>query len=1064
MTAPPSRPDDSPDPATTPSATDETLVSDRSVRSRGPGPGPVPGRIGDYPVKGSLGQGGMGAVYLAEDPKLRRQVAIKVLPPQVARDRDWIERFESEAQLLASINHPNIATIYSLEEHEGSKFLTLELIDGPDLREKLAEGPLPLDEALEIARAVAIALEAAHGRGVVHLDIKPGNIKLTERGSVKVLDFGLARIVEEGVAPGRTGTASRKPTGGTPGYMSPEQIRGGTIDSRADVWGFGCVLFECLAGEPAFIGSSVTELLDTTLGAEPTWAALPQLPESIETLVRNCLRVDLAARVPNMADVRRCLDQEIEIRKLRTLTRPTLREADEVPNNLPHPRFPLLARERELAAGADAIRTHPLLTLVGAGGCGKTRLSNELARLSLADHPDGVWWIDLAAVREPELFTSEIAKRLGVRERRGVPLATAILDELRSKRVLLVLDSCERLDESCRPILERLIDGAPDLRVVATSRKPFALPREIVQRIPPLDVPASSRRGGEQNPEEILSTGSVQLLVSRAQLANPSFQVDPEDLDAVVEICTRLDGIPLALELAAARLQSLSIRDLASRLDRRFRLLKSKQVGQDHHQTLRALIGWSYEQLEEDEQALFRRLAVFVGGFTLDAAESVCAGGEIESEDILELVSQLVDQSLIEVDTARGQGLGLTRYRMLETVRHYGRELLETDPLFPTLQSAHLDFVSSLVEEAQPNFTGPEADRWLKRIDAEIDNIRAALQVALEPGRPIGLAAKTLTRLWQFWLVRGLWSEGLAHYEAILEQGKEALAPKERARMQHHAGNLLWNQGSLDRARELFEEAATDCRARGDHETLGGVLNGLGTVAMAQGDLARARTCGEESLAIGREQGIPRGIAISLSNLGAVALHEGSYDEAERLIEESLELRRELGERRAVAVSLCNLSLVHNGRNEPEKAIPCLEESLRISRELGDQGQVASTCSNLGNVYMGMRETALARKHLMESLHVYSAIGNQRGIAFTLSSLGLLESAEGAGRRAVTLLSAADRLWEDMGAQLSPGGQQQVAAEQEKLRSELGDLEFEDAKALGKRLSGAEAVEFARKE
>ncbi|MBM4119207.1 hypothetical protein FJ251_16020, partial [bacterium] len=620
--------------------------------------------------------------------------------PAFTQDPERVDRLRREARLLASLNHPHIAAIYGLVETAGeAPALVLELVEGGTLAARLARGALPLAEALEIARQMAAGLEAAHEQGVIHRDLKPANVMLTGKGAVKLVDFGLARSGPAGAEPdASTRSLTLEAQGtvfGTPGYMSPEQARGLPLDPRTDVFAFGCVLFECLAGGPAFGGAGALEVLARTLEGEPNWALLPGgLPEALRVLLASCLARDAAARPADMGAVRRAL---AALEAAGAAAAPPA-----AAHNLPLALTRFIGRERELAELKRLVGFARLVTVTGPGGCGKTRLALELARALAPAYPDSVWLVEFARVGEAERVPQAAAAALGLREETARPLAETLAEHLREKACLLVLDNCEHLLAPCAALAHALLAGCPRLKILATSRERFALAGEQDFPLASLTLPAS------EDPARLAQSEALRLFVDRARLVRPDWTLGAEATPVVARICRRLDGIPLAIELAAARVRVLDVAAIEARLDDRFRLLTSAGApgaggaALPQHQTLRAALDWSYDLLTADEQRLLRGLAVFAGGWSLELATAVCGEGRDEFE-MLEQLTHFVDKSLVVV--ASGPG-GEARYQLLETVREYGLAALVQAGESALRRDAHLDALLALGEQASPHLKG----------------------------------------------------------------------------------------------------------------------------------------------------------------------------------------------------------------------------------------------------------------------------------------------------------------------------------------------------------------------
>jgi len=632
-------------------------------------------RLGPYEILGELGAGGMGEVYLGRDLRLDRDVALKVLPHRVAADPEAVARLRREALTLASLTHPNIAAIYGFEESpDGPLVLALERVEGETLASRIARGALPTEMALQVCAQIAQALEAAHERGVIHRDVKPANVIIGPRGLVKVLDFGLARRGPEHMSPASPPLATEAGEGvtvalpqpdsgvilGTPGYMSPEQVRASDVDERSDVFAFGCVLYECLTGRRAFQGGDLGDTLRATLAGDVDLSALPpSTPERVRALLRRCLEKKPEDRLPTMRSARNELEEALGIRRASALREG---ESYSTPHNLPARTTSFIGRTSLLEECRRALGASRLLTLAGMGGTGKTRVAIHLAESLLAEYPDGVWFVDLSPLADSRRVADVAAETLGVADVPGLTPLMSLIKHVRDRRMLFVLDNCEEVLEGAGELASSLLRSCPATRVIATSRRALGLEGESVLAVPPLATPAAA----DALPlESVRVCEAVRLFVDRAIAVQPSFALDTANAPTVAEICRRLDGIPLAIELAASRIRMLDAEQIRDRLHDRFKLLARPGSGaSSRQQTVKSVIQWSWDHLLPPEQDLMRRLAVFTGGWALDRATAVCSDHGDEFE-VLDLLTRLVEHSLVVVDRdANGQA----RYRFLESV------------------------------------------------------------------------------------------------------------------------------------------------------------------------------------------------------------------------------------------------------------------------------------------------------------------------------------------------------------------------------------------------------------
>jgi predicted ATPase/class 3 adenylate cyclase/Tfp pilus assembly protein PilF len=667
-------------------------------------------------------------------------------------------------------------------------------------------------------------------------------------------------------------------------------------------------------------------------------------------------------------------------------TFPPLKSLDRQLHNLPVQLTAFVGREHELEEARRRLAQPDvrLLTLTGPGGTGKTRLALRVADELAADYPDGVWFVALAAVMNPSLVAATIAETLGLRETPGESVVDTLRAYLRPKRLLLVLDNFEHVVVAA-PLVADLLASCPALQVLATSRGSLRITGEHELLVPPLALPDVER--GVQL-DEVLASEAVRLFVDRARAVRPDFALTDRNAGVVATICRLLDGLPLAIELAAARVRLLPPEAILARLDNRLGLLTGG--GRDRperQQTLRAAIAWSHDLLDPTEQALFRRLAVFVGGWTFEAAEAIANAPGPPSISVIDCLGALNDNSLIRVEEGGPDGLADPRFSMLQTVREFGLEQLATSSESDAVHEAHSAYFLDLAAEAEPHLTGADSVQWLDRLETDHDNVRAALDW-LRGRDGLERAVRMAAAPWRFWWLRGHISEGRTELDATLSADGASSHTAEWATALDGAGVLAETQGDYARADELHEDALTLSRQLGNREGIARALGNLGVVAFDQGDGERATSLLEESLALARETGNRLLIATALNDLGSIAFAQSDFAQAESLFQESLGLRRKIGNRIDIARSLNNLGATAYGHGDFANARRLFAESLDLYRDSGDKWGMAGALISLAEVTRREGDVARAASLLEESLALFQETGDTKNTAVALLSLG----------------------------------------------------------------------------
>jgi len=952
-------------------------------------------QFGNYRLVSLLGQGGYAEVYLGQHVRLDLQAAIKVLHTHLTGNE--AEHFQQEAQTIAALAHPSIIRVFDYDVQEGVPFLVMDYAHNGSLRRHYPKGSVvPLPEIISSVKQVASALQYAHEQKFIHRDVKPENMLLGRWEEVLLSDFGLATVAHS------TTSLSLQETIGTFAYMAPEQIEGHPR-AASDQYSLGVVVYEWLCGKRPFEGS-ITEVMVKHLSTSPPPLRehMRTIPVEIEQVVLRALAKDSKARFASVQDFALALEEACrsEASSRQTLLAPSsvspAVDRQAIKHNLPASLTPLIGRKQEVASACILLRRPEvrLVTLTGTGGVGKTRLALQVATEALADFFDGVSFVSLAPISDSALVIPTIAQVLDVKESGTSSLLDLLTAFLRDKHLLLCLDNFEQILPAA-PHLADLLTRCPHLKLLVTSRAVLHIQGEHEFPVPPLAVPDLT----QFPPTDTLSDyAAVDLFLRRAQAVKPTFQLTGTNIQSVAEICVRLDGLPLAIELAAARIKLLSSQALLKRLGQRLQVLTSgARDVPARQQTLRNTITWSYELLNAQEQQLFRRLSVFVGGCTLEAIEAVCAALGDGVVSLLDSVVSLLDKSLLQqVDQEDDE----PRLVMLETIREYGLECLETSEEMELTRRAHILYYLALAEEAEPEhgLVGSLQVEWLERLEREHDNLRAAMQWSVEQGKgEIGM--ETALRLggvleW-FWRVRGHWSEGRNFLELVL-QGSEGVVAPVRAKALTAFGSLALVQGDFDRGEAVFEESLALFRKLADTRGIAFSLTQLGEVALTRSNHAAARSLIEEALALYRKVGFKQGIADSLFYLATVASRQGEYITARVLYEESLAIHRELENKKGIDNVLSQLAqMLFFCQGDPEEVRSLLEESLTLCREVGDKEGIAFCFYFLAQLALSQGDTTTARSLAEECVTICTEVGSKLGIAYTLSLLGRLEARQG---------------------------------------------------------------------
>lgn len=990
----------------------------------------IPKAIGPYTLHGKIGEGGMAEVYLARDQRLARYVALKILPSWFSNDDKWVNRFGQEAIAASAISHPNVAHVYEVGEFDGSQYIAMEYVEGITLRMRLEQRSPELAEIIDIATQLTRGVAAAHAAGVIHRDLKPENIMLRTDGLLKILDFGLAKLNREPLSTGAEPTVKTDPglVMGTVAYMSPEQARGALVDGRTDIWSLGAILYEMLAGQQPFRGTSNFDTVATILHFEPLSLSAhgKRVPPALQRILSKALTKDLNKRYQTANDFTRDLQalarvlhtqSEMEWSSPETEKRDTSvrhpertkeRLTDRALSTLSHTArssvSSLVGRAEDAARLEELIMNQHvrLVTLTGPGGIGKTRLAEVVADRVVEKFGDGVFFVDLSTVLDPELILPTIAQHFGLKETGEKPLREGVKEFLRQREVLVILDNFEHLIAAALLISE-LLASASRLKVLVTSRALLKLNSEREFALGPLELPPSSLPSNKT----LTKYPAITLFVERAQSVRPKLELTSENMEAIRAICVRLDGLPLAIELAAAHVKLLSPKSILRRLEEGLNLLTGGACDVPiRQQTIRNTISWSYDLLSHSDRSILNSLAVFVGGCTVEAAERVCVDNDNSRAEVLDRMTNLVNNSLLVVI---GQNEEEPRFKMLEVVREYALELMQQRADVDAIRRRHALFYLSLALESEQEIVGPRQAEWLCRIEQEHDNIRAALRWSIQVEPELALQLCAFMR--RFWDRRGHFTEGLNWLVAALE--KTTTSPtSDRAKALMGAGQLAQQLGEIELAQAHYSASLALAKTINDRGVVASAYNGLGGVALIEGDTARSETLYKKCLNVSRKSGDERMVTIALSNLGNVAVTKGDLTAARSLY-------------------LKSLSHAMDQRNEHV---------------------VTNNCTNLGEVCYMTGDFDAAKTYFAKALTYALELSDKRTIASSLDGVAALAVQAGDFVRAAKLLGAVDALSDSIGYKLTPLSRRFRHAYVKKLRAKLGAARLERLESEGRSL------------
>jgi len=1007
----------------------------------------------------------MGIVYDAEHVLLGRKAALKTLLTELSTNDDFRERFVRESQTVAAIDHPNIIPIYDAGESGDIAYIAMRYVDGSDLAQTLdRRGALPPEETLTILDQAGAALDAAHARGLVHRDVKPANILIEDATSrIYLTDFGIVKGQDESGSRTREGFFL-----GTIDYAAPEQLEGKPLTCAADVYAFGCVLFECLSGRRPFEGSDVAIVRAHVLDPPPSISELrPELPAALDAVIERALAKEPYERFEDCRSVVEAaglalagdggassawtptggrVHDSVAAAPSRVRRRTTL-------SNLPLQTAPLVGREAELEELAAKLRDPAvrLLTVTGISGTGKTRLTLEAAG-TVSNDFDRVVFVDLSAIRDPEHVGSAIAQTVGVEIMPGIPIVQTLAERFANLDVLLVLDNFEHVLPAAS-LIGDLLATVMKLRVLVTTQASLRLSIEHEYHVPPLRLPPQSVDGLDL--ATLAASPAIALFVERARAVKPGFELNEANAEAIERICRRLDGIPLAIQLAAARIKLLTPQALSSRLESRLDLLTGGSSDLPERQrTLRDAIDWTYGLLEDDEQKVLARLSVFVGGCTLEGASAV-AGGALGLGDVLDVLASLIDKGLIDQSEASD---GEPRFSLLETIREYAYDRLDESGEAKAIRALHARRCLALAELAEPELTRAGQAAWIAKLTEENPNIREALAWSLE-SNDVELALRLSGALIRFWSIRGLMAEGQGRLEEALSRPTEA-PDSVRAKAEFAAGYAALGLGEFTTSERHFtrslELAGDDVAAAAAARAQ---LAWLAMTRELEGG-GPAHELATEALREAREVDDKRTASGALNTLAELALQRGEVAEALAMMEESLALRRSLGDRRLVANSLLNLARARLSAGELDRALPLLREGHSVAQEIGDTWSASVALAGLGRLHLLEGTPDEAVDFFRDALRIAAARRDKRAAADCLQGLGGALALQGESALGARLLGAAEATLTAIGTQPSLAERAVDERVRPGLLNDLGD-DLEHKLNAGRSLTLDEAVALA---